>query len=364
MDPVTGAPTAGAPAGAGAGTPAGNGSSADAALAHLNNNPAGGSNAAAGGSAAASGAGAAAAGAGAGAPAAAASTSALPDFAELLKDDLASTAAAPSAAATTEGAPAAAADPLAGLQDNPRVKELIAAETTVKETMALSPDYIKNPAHIQDAVRDADVLWKISDGKLPVTVILDAAKVQSPQSFPKILADLKAFVEKETGTTITPAAAANLTPEQQQIAALQKRLDDQDAATKNQAQVRRIAAAKPLVTAKIDELLKDSAFEGDGAYFLTLAGNLLRGKETQLVDAVEKGDYKLLETTIKQVRTAEARLLDARIKRLQALYEKKRTTVPNQAAGGASANNGGAPNVAPINDKSERIKAAAAMLRG
>jgi hypothetical protein len=301
------------------------------------------------------------------------------DLGTILGDDLTAIADDKTAATAATGTPAATIDPndpLAAVKDVPRFQELVKAEETIKGLLTKS-EYVKEAAHIEAAIADAEVLWQIVDGKADVSAILDAAKTQSPQAFPKLLESLRAYVAKETGVPIAAAAAgqvdpANMTPEQKELAAIRKTLADREAIDKKRdddvkraAFVKRVETVKTDVMAKIPELLKDTVFDGETEHFFALAGNLLRPQEMQLIEAVEKKDFKLIESAVKRVRSQEAVRFSERVKRAIELQKKKSATIPKQATGGdsgASADAGA--NKTPVTSSTEeRRKQMAANLK-
>lgn len=216
--------------------------------------------------------------------------------------------------------------------------------------MSASPEWIKEPAHLKAAVQDAAVLWDITTGKAKVDAILDAAKVNSPQIFQQILGDLRAYVTKETGVPIAAAAAgqpdpANMTPEQKEIYEIKKKLADREAADKlaeengkKAEQVKRITATKTAVMGKITELLKDTVFEGEAERFFAMTGPIIgQDKVNDLIAAVEKGDFKLVEMAIKKAQSAESIRLKAIITRMIEMQKKKGATIPKQSSGNSPA---------------------------
>lgn len=230
------------------------------------------------------------------------------------------------------------ADPLAALKDNPRVQELIAAETTVKNLLTKS-EYVKEAAHIEAAIADADVLWKISEGKADVGVILDAAKTTNPQSFAKILGDFKAYYEKETGQPLA-AAAAGVTPqteEQKRLALVEKELADRKTAETQAATTKRIGAARTKVMENINTSLKGTWLDGEGERLLTIVGSQLGADSTmKIVEAAEKGDFSQVNKALIAARNQEAVLFKARIDRMIAAKKAKAATIPTQVAGGTT----------------------------
>lgn len=297
-----------------------------------------------------------------------------PDLASVL--DAYIEAPDPVAAATEPPAAAAAvvADPLEALKDNPRVMELVAAETSLKGLLTKS-EYVKEVAHIGEAIADAEVLWQIMDGKADVGSILDAAKSQSPQAFPKILDSLRAYLLKETGVPVAAAAAgvpdpATMTPEQRDIYELKKKLSDRETADKQAEDNRKlnerkaqITTTKTAIVTKITELLKDTVFEGEADRFFAMTGPIIgQDKVNQLIEAAGKGDFKLIEMAIKKAQSAESVRLKTIIGRLVEMQKKKGATIPKQGTGGAPGA-GNEPVVKPASNKEERLKNMASALK-
>jgi hypothetical protein len=270
------------------------------------------------------------------------------EFADLLGADL----AAEVAVAVDPNAPNAAvdtgADPLEALKDNPRVMELVANETLVKGLLTKS-EYIKDPAHIEAAIVDADVLWKISEGKADPSMILEAMRnnpANTPEQFQGVIAKLRTYIEELTGQPVA-AAAAGIDPNdpaakklaeiEGKLTESEKREKTRQQAEENTKQVARITATKTQLTANLSKSLEGTWLEGEGDYFFSLVGSKLAGKEMNVVEAAEKGDFKMVEKAIREARNEEAVRFQARVARMKALKTKNNATVPKQAAGGSPA---------------------------
>lgn len=257
---------------------------------------------------------------------------------DLLGDDL--------KAPVADAAPAADPnDPLAALKDNPRVMELVAAETAVKGFIAAS-EYIQGAtdknAAIASAIADADVLWKISEGKANVSEILIAAKTASPAVFQKILGDFKAFYEQETGQALAAAAAGVTpeaqTPEQKRLAAVEKELTDRKTAEAQATATKRISGARVKVLETINTALKGSWLDGEGEDILGAIGAQLGADSTmKIVEAAEKGDFSQINKALLAARNKEAVKFKARIDRMIAAKKAKVATIPTQVTGGTPA---------------------------
>lgn len=259
----------------------------------------------------------------------------LDGIADLLKDDLVPAAD-----------PAAPIDPLEALKDNPRVQELIGHENTIKEALKLSA-YLKEPAHIADAIRDADIIWKISDGKENISVILEAARAEAarlntPERFQKILGDFKTYYEQLTGQPLAAAAAGQptpaLTPEQQRLAAVEKELTDRKTAETKAATAKRITTARSTIMENINTALKGTWLDGEGERMLGLIGSQLGADSTmKIVEAAERKNFTEITKALTTARNQEAVLFKARIERMIAAKKAKQATIPNQVAGGTPA---------------------------
>jgi hypothetical protein len=302
------------------------------------------------------------------------------DIKGILGDDLAAPdAAKPADAAAAAAATTDAADPLEALKDNPRVKELVQAETTLKGLLTGKSEYVTEPRHIDAAIVDADVLWKISEGKMKVDAILDPLKTVNPAQHKQVLEDLRAYLLKETGVPVAAAAAgqpdlATMTPEQKDIYELKKKIADRDAADQKAEEdrkrnetlavkVKEVNDAKTKIQEKLPELLVNSVFEGESDHFFNLVGAQLAPKQAELIKQIAAGDFKLLTTAIKQVRSAEATRFAARIERAIALQKKKAATIPNQTAGGTATAGADAAKPPAQTDKEARLKNMVSTLR-
>jgi hypothetical protein len=234
-------------------------------------------------------------------------------------------------------------DPLEALKDNPRVQELVQAETQLKEyqtALADLPYQVPDPQSLKMQLTDAHMLYDVVTGKQSPMALL-----QTMLSNPEWTADQKRRVVSElaqgiaqiTGTPIAAAAAGKqVDPAMQEVERLRTQIAQEKSERENQAFVQRAADARTKVGAHIAEWVKDKApAEFADSYAKALATHFPPDKVKDVIAQVEKGDYAAINKAVIQIHNAKVKELKAfsdwAIKNKQAVNK----IAPKQMAGGA-----------------------------
>lgn len=246
-----------------------------------------------------------------------------------------------------------AADPNAALEqlkDNPRVQELLGLETAVAQAMQDS-QYVTEPAHLANAVADASALWSIMDGKASAVALLETMRTSAPAVFQKAIPELADYIQKVTGQPIArnaaggeapPDPATIADPAMREIAELKSYLHQQRQVEAQRQQseqesvfAQRFTQAGEKLNGRLGELLKDKWIPEAAPRFMSRIADAFAGKEAQLVEQIERGDYRAVDRVVKKAQTDELQYVRDVNKWL---IERKRanlSVVPRQPAGGA-----------------------------
>lgn len=153
-------------------------------------------------------------------------------------------------------AAAAAADPNAA---QPAVPEAVTRALGISE-------YVKDPAHLENAVRAADEVFQVQMGKIPAHQMLEGFRARDPQGFERIVKEsLIPYIEHITGQKLGGAAAEPPDPVAA-LAAEVERLKQQpivEAQQRQEAQQR--ATADTATRTHVETLIKAGSGVFDGA---------------------------------------------------------------------------------------------------
>jgi hypothetical protein len=242
------------------------------------------------------------------------------------------------------------ADPNAAFEqfkDNPRFQEMVATEQIVQKAMQDSP-YITEPAHVTNAVADATVLWGIIDGKVPAPTLLEAVKETNPAAFARMIPELAKYIQEQTGQPVVANAAgkepsAVNDPAMQKLTEIEKRIAQREQQEQQAVLQKRVDAAGAKLQENVSKLVKDKWAPGTESRFMEAIQKGFAGKDEQLIQQIERGDYRGVERVVKKALSDEIKYVQSVNKWL---IERKKTTlaaIPKQVAGGAPPSPAGAP---------------------
>jgi hypothetical protein len=264
-------------------------------------------------------------------------------------DTTPATAATGTAAATetsiaqlgTDGAPAA--DEFAGLdglfgdlkEEEPAVADPNAA-AVVPEPMAKAmsaSEYIKEPAHLEIAVRAADEVWNVAAGKVPAHTMLEGIRSRDPQQFEKIVHEsLIPYIEHLTGKKLGGGDAA---PDP--VAEMQAKIRELEQRPALEAQRRQQEQqqnhAESVSRTAVEGFIKTGSgiFDGatdDALNALAMQLPKLGIQPAAMMQEVLSGKTTLLETAYKAAEKSEMLRVKAMTQRLVARSKALRGAVP------------------------------------
>lgn len=235
------------------------------------------------------------------------------------------------------------AEAMWGNLDDP---EPVAATETVippefSKVLGLS-EYVKEPAHVEAAVRTADEVWNVVSGKTPASGLLEAMRAQNPAQYEKtVLEDIVPYIEKITGKKFGESQAA---PDP--VAEMRAEIERLKTAPLLEAQQRQqqaqIQQAHQVTGAKLEEFIKggNGIFDGNvqGAMD-SIAAQLpkLGITSDDLMKQVLAGNMATLEKAYKAAEKAKTLEVKAYADAVRKRYTTLKGAVPASKGGSATA---------------------------
>lgn len=208
-------------------------------------------------------------------------------------------------------------------------------------------EYVKEPAQLQQAVRAADEIWGVENGKVPVHQMLEGFRARNPEGFAKIVREsLIPYVEQITGQKLGGAQQEPQTPEQQRIAAIEQRFQQQQAQEQQAQQQQQIQRADQAAGTKVSELLKGTFLEGTEQFVMTQLAPYLGVSVQQSMREVLSGNTSSLERGVKAFQKQMEDYGRAYAKHTIAESRKLKQGLP---AGKGNPRTGGEPDLSAMN---------------
>jgi hypothetical protein len=160
-------------------------------------------------------------------------------------------------------------------------------------------EYVREPAHVEAAVRTAGEVWDVVSGKSQASALLEGMRSQNPTQYEKtVREDLIPYIEKITGQKFG-AQAEPKSPEQQRIDALEAQWNQQRQA-EQQAQIQQqVQRASAVLVQKADEALKGTWLEGRAKDILGELAPHMGMSEEQAVKALLSGNTAMVDKAVK-----------------------------------------------------------------
>jgi hypothetical protein len=255
------------------------------------------------------------------------------------------------AAEITEETPAQPSpdDPFAAVKDNPQFQELSQAAESFKAVMeaAGAPD-VKT---LQAQIGDAHALYSVVDGKANAGQLMEQLSVYGPEVQQRVAQELASWLTEkgfiQGGAPKDPALV--------EIENIKAALAQQKEVEQQQALTRRVDGAKSLVHGEIGKFLEAKGLKGQEARFLQLIGPQFAGKEMQLVEAAEKGDFKLVSKALQTAYNNEVKYMQSWFKALKERKQTKQDGIPKIGNAGTGKSEVKKLTTRPPNDSPEFI---------
>lgn len=224
-------------------------------------------------------------------------------------------------------------------------------------TKALSvSDYVKQPEHLEQAVRAAQEMWDVQTGKQPVTAILEAFRAGNAQQFEKMfLEQLVPYVEQLTGKKLggAPEPDRPMTVqeyEQRRQADAQRAEQERVQAEQQREQAAFTARAEEAGGKHLATLISNGngIFDGDTFAAVNAVSAQFRKMGIDAQQAMQKvmaGDFSQLEKAYKAAEKAETLRVKAYSDRIRAKYNTLKNSVPKTAASQGTALDAGNPDL-------------------
>jgi hypothetical protein len=181
------------------------------------------------------------------------------------------------------------------------------------EAMAISP-YVKDATQLQGAVQLADQVIKVQNGEAPISGLLENFRAQNGPAFEKMARqELIPYIEQITGMKLMDPAtqqAAEKTPEQQRLDAIEQHNQTQATNESNQRIQRQVTQAQGVLVGAADTALKGTWLEGKGLALLSQIAPHMGMNEEQATRALLAGNTTMVATAVKAMiaqKTAEGK---------------------------------------------------------
>jgi hypothetical protein len=189
----------------------------------------------------------------------------------------------------------------------PAVPPAIPAEFS--KVLEISP-YVKTPESLQQAVSAATEVWDVTNGKVPVSQLLEGMRQGNPDGYQKVVNDFAHYLEQVTGRKLTDQPAAPPDPNQARLDALEAKYAEQEQERHNAALQQQIQTADKKGAEFITSKLKGTFAEGQEAFIMPLIAAQI-GDRSKAMQEILAGNTKTLETALKSVTKSMAPVIKA-----------------------------------------------------
>ena len=190
-------------------------------------------------------------------------------------------------------------------------------------------EFVKSPEHIEQAIRAADEVWKVSSGQIPASQMLENLRAANPQQFEPILTNIAQYIEQITGLKFGQSGEVTPPdPRDQRLTALETRYQQEEQGRQQQAQRQQVQAASKVANEFVTTALKGSFAEGNESHFLAMCEGKSKLPQGEMVRELVAGNTKPLETALKAVRAEETARLRSYNDRLTKNYRTLQSAVP------------------------------------
>lgn len=206
-------------------------------------------------------------------------------------------------------------------------------------------EYVKEPAHIESAVRTASEVWDVVSGKAPASGLLEAMRGQNPAQYEKtVTEDIIPYIEKITGKKFGGEAAAP-DPIAEMRAEMERLKQVPLLEAQQREQQQHVQRAEQAGGVKIEEFIKagNGIFDGDvqGAVQAVAAQFGKMGLNPQdVMKQVLAGNTATLEKAYKAAERHQTLQAKAYSDRMMARYKSLKGSVPTPKGAGNAAASG------------------------
>lgn len=204
----------------------------------------------------------------------------------------------------------------------------VAAEPQIPPEFAQAlqiSDFVREPAHVEQAIRAADEVWKVASGQAPASSMLEGIRSANPQAFESIIQNLVPYIEQITGQRFGGGEPIPPDPNQARLDAIEQKIALEEQSRQTQVWNQQVFAAREKAVSFLTEKSKGTFVEGMEQTVLQMVGAKAGIPEQQMVEMLLSGKTEKLEAAYKAV-TAD---LAGLVKQMNANLIKKHRTLAN-----------------------------------
>jgi hypothetical protein len=202
---------------------------------------------------------------------------------------------------------------------------------SLKPYLELSP-YINSPESLQGAVADSHLLWDVINGQQPAGNMLEGIKTSNPQAWQNVVNGLAQYIQQQTGYAFVDPNALpqqeNIDPVQSRLNAIEQQFRQQEEAREAQLLQYRAQQAQGALLNHLGDALKGTFLEGEEGQVLAALGQKLGGDHTKVIESIEKGDFKSIDSALKAIKREETERYNRYVKRIASQRKAVANSLP------------------------------------
>jgi hypothetical protein len=205
------------------------------------------------------------------------------------------------------------------------------------DLLALSP-YIQDEQTLQNAIARQGQVEAVLQGQAPASSLFEPMRQQNPEQWTSLMNGVAEYLQQVTGMKLMDPSQGGqqLTPEQQRIQQLEQQQSSWQQQQKQERQQQVVNQAQKQLTEKLPELTKGRFIEGEKPeWIMQQLSYRLAGKENQVIAAITKGDYTLVQKAIAQMSHDERIMFNSRGKRIAGQRTALKAAVPKTGSKGS-----------------------------
>lgn len=251
------------------------------------------------------------------------------------------------------------------LKDEPATDPNAAPVIPEEYSKALSiSEYVKEPAHLEQAVRAAQEMWDVQTGKVPATALFEGMRQSNPQQYEKMMLEqVIPYVEQITGKKLGETAPVDPNSPEALRAELERIKQQPLIEAQQRERQAYVSRAEEAGGKHIETLIKsgNGIFDGDvqaavqavGAQFAKLGVS-----PDDVMKQVMSGNMTTLEKAYKAAERAETLKAKAYSDRIRARYQSLKNSVPKTGTSTAPAPGSDKPDLTTASGRAKAMAVA------
>jgi hypothetical protein len=203
--------------------------------------------------------------------------------------------------------------------------------------LSLSP-YIQDEQTLQNAIQRQGQVEAVLQGQAPAASLFEPMRQQNPEQWASLMNGVADYLQNVTGMKLVDPSQTGgqpLTPEQQRIQQLEQQQQSWQQQQQQERQQRVVNQAQKQLSDKLPELTKGRFIDGESPdWIMQQLSYKLAGKENQVISAITKGDYTMVQKAIAQISHEERIMFNSRGKRIASQRNALKAAVPKTAGKG------------------------------